>query len=183
MKGINRMNSRNPVSWAVAVLISGMVVSTAWANCGKCADKDAATKTNAACAECQPAKKVVQTTCPVTGQDIDKTLFVDHDGKRIYVCCTNCLEPVKKDPAKYIKQLEDAGVTVAKVQTTCPIMIGEAVDKKLYVDHDGKRVYVCCRSCLATVKKDPAKYIKAMEEEGIALDPADKSAGTTDFKK
>jgi hypothetical protein len=37
-------------------------------------------------------------------------------------------------------------------------------------DHDGKRIYLCCRGCIGAVKKDPAKYVAAMESEGIVLE-------------
>jgi len=53
-----------------------------------------------------------QTTCPVMGGKIVKEQFVDHEGKRIYICCAGCRAPLKKDPAKYIKQLEDEGITL-----------------------------------------------------------------------
>lgn len=55
-----------------------------------------------------------QTTCPVMGGKIDRKLHADHAGKRVYFCCLACLKPFNKDPAKYIKKLEDAGVTVEK---------------------------------------------------------------------
>jgi hypothetical protein len=58
---------------------------------------------------------------------------------------------------------------VGKPQTLCPVMGGE-IDKKLYVDHDGKRIYVCCEGCIATIKKNPAKYIKMLEDKGITLE-------------
>lgn len=58
-----------------------------------------------------------------------------------------------------------------KAQTTCPIM-GGAVDKSKFVDYDGKRIYVCCAGCIATVKKDPAKYVKQLEAAGVTLDKA-----------
>ena len=57
------------------------------------------------------------------------------------------------------------------MQTTCPVM-GNAIDKSLYVDANGKRVYVCCPSCLAKVKKEPAKYITQLESKGITLEKA-----------
>jgi YHS domain-containing protein len=59
-----------------------------------------------------------------------------------------------------------------KAQTTCPVM-GGAVDKNTFVDIDGKRIYVCCGGCIAKVKKDPAKYVKKLEAEGITLDKAE----------
>lgn len=126
-----------------------------------------AEKTTAA----KPAKITLQTTCPVMGGKINKDLYVDHDGKRIYVCCKGCIDPIKKDPVKYIKQLEAEGVTVAHVQTMCPVMDGK-IDKKLFVDHDGKRIYVCCKGCIAEIKKNPKKYIKKLEDAGVVLLPS-----------
>lgn len=102
------------------------------------------------------------------GGKINKALYVDADGKRVYVCCGGCIATIKKDPAKYIKAIEDKGEKVAVLQTTCPVM-GGAVNKDLYVDADGKRIYICCKGCEATVKKDPAKYIKVIEDKGEAV--------------
>jgi hypothetical protein len=59
---------------------------------------------------------------------------------------------------------------VVKKQTLCPIMTNNPVNAKLFVDHDGKRIYVCCKGCIGDVKKDPAKYIAKLEKEGITLD-------------
>jgi len=56
-------------------------------------------------------------------------------------------------------------------QTTCPIM-GGAIDKSLFVDHDGKRIYVCCESCLGKIKQDPEKYISKLTGQGIVLEDA-----------
>ena len=50
-----------------------------------------------------------QTECPVLGGAVDKSLFVDYQGKRIYVCCAGCIDTVKSDPEKFIKKLADKG--------------------------------------------------------------------------
>ena len=65
------------------------------------------------------SKKVLkpQTTCPVQGDPIDKSLFVDYKGKRIYVCCSGCIDALKKDPEKYIKKLESMGQGVETITT------------------------------------------------------------------
>ena len=57
-----------------------------------------------------------------------------------------------------------------KNQTTCPVMEGNAINKKLFVDYEGKRIYVCCRGCIGEVNGDPAKYVKKLEAEGITLE-------------
>ncbi len=62
------------------------------------------------------AKKLKpQATCPVTGDPINKKLYVDHKGKRIYVCCPMCIDSVKKDPEKYVKKLESMGQGVETI--------------------------------------------------------------------
>jgi len=57
---------------------------------------------------------VPQTTCPVVGDKVNKDLYADYQGKRVYFCCAGCVDEFKKDPAKYVKKLEDAGVTLEK---------------------------------------------------------------------
>ncbi len=54
-------------------------------------------------------------------------------------------------------------------QTRCPVMAGK-IDKTIYADYQGKRVYFCCSSCLDEFKKDPDKYMKEMREKGITPD-------------
>jgi YHS domain-containing protein len=56
-----------------------------------------------------------QTTCPVSGDPINKKLYVDYNGKRIYVCCEDCISPVKKEPEKYISKLESMGQSVETI--------------------------------------------------------------------
>ena len=48
------------------------------------------------------------------GGKINKEIFADHGGKRVYFCCKGCIGAFKKNPGKYIKQLEDKGVTLDK---------------------------------------------------------------------
>ena len=55
-----------------------------------------------------------QTVCPVQGGPINKALFTDYEGKRIYFCCKGCPEEFQKDPAKYISKLEQSGVVLDK---------------------------------------------------------------------
>lgn len=66
-------------------------------------DADAAADPIAAAAE--------QTRCPVSNGPIDKDVFVEHEGKKVYFCCEGCIEPFKEDPAKYMAQLPQFGGT------------------------------------------------------------------------
>jgi YHS domain-containing protein len=58
-----------------------------------------------------------------------------------------------------------------KPQTLCPVMAGK-IDKNVYTDYQGKRIYFCCSGCIDDFKKNPDKYMKQMEEKGITPDPA-----------
>ena len=67
-----------------------------------------------------PVAIMSQTNCPIMGGPINKSIYVDKDGTRIYVCCGGCVAPLKKDfdaiKAKYEKQ----GVTLAKAPAAAP---------------------------------------------------------------
>ena len=48
---------------------------------------------------------VQQKKCPVMGAKIDDKVYVDHEGKRVYFCCSSCKDQFKSDPAKYMSKL------------------------------------------------------------------------------
>ncbi len=58
-----------------------------------------------------PGKGNPQTLCPVLGGKIDRSVYTDYQGKRIYFCCSGCIEDFKKNPDKYMKQMEEQGIT------------------------------------------------------------------------
>ena len=49
-----------------------------------------------------------QKTCPVMGGAINKAIYTDYQGKRVYFCCAGCVSEFQKDPAKYIAKLTSA---------------------------------------------------------------------------
>ena len=55
-----------------------------------------------------------QTKCPILDGDIDKKLYTDYKGKRIYFCCSACVEKFKSNPEKYLKEMKAAGITPEK---------------------------------------------------------------------
>lgn len=60
------------------------------------------------------AQGQVQTTCPVLGGRIDKNIFVDYQGYRIYFCCPGCDAEFRKNPEKYLKKMQEQGITPEK---------------------------------------------------------------------
>ena len=75
----------------------------------------------------------------------------------------------KKEPAS-----GGAGTTIAPApgttvdaviaQKTCPVM-GNPINKDIYVDYNGRRIYFCCNMCPPVFNKDPEKYIKIVDEQ------------------
>ncbi len=109
-------------------------------------------KDKAACAKADGEK--VKADCPK-----DKATCAKADGEKVKADC-----PAEKKCCGTCKPAAEV-----KAQATCPVM-GGAINKQLYVDHAGKRVYVCCQGCIAPVQKEPAKYIKALEADGVTLE-------------
>jgi YHS domain-containing protein len=58
------------------------------------------------------------------------------------------------------------GIVQAASQTQCPVSGGKA-DETIYADYQGKRIYFCCSGCRDEFNKDPEKYLKKMEAEGV----------------
>ncbi|MBN1816273.1 MAG: YHS domain-containing protein [Sedimentisphaerales bacterium] len=133
------------------------------------------------------AAATVQTMCPVMESNpINKNIFVEYEGKKVYFCCPDCVEKFKADPAKYLDKLpqfkdaakeageavkeaektmtgmtDSMGTMVAEAieQKTCPVMDGNPINTALFIEYEGKKVYFCCPGCEEKFKADPAKYV------------------------
>jgi YHS domain-containing protein len=46
-----------------------------------------------------------QTICPVMENPINKDIFVEYKGKKVYFCCPDCKAKFEKEPEKYIAKL------------------------------------------------------------------------------
>ena len=56
-------------------------------------------------------------TCVVSDEklgDMGDTYVFTHEGREIKLCCKSCLKDFKKDPAKYIKKIEEAEAKAKK---------------------------------------------------------------------
>jgi len=87
-----------------AVMVLGLgVVAMAIAD-----DKPAATSAPATTAPTtQASAKISNTKCPVSGDAVDpKVKTVAYQGKTIGFCCEDCVEPFKKNPEKYAKNIK-----------------------------------------------------------------------------
>jgi len=46
-----------------------------------------------------------QTTCPIMGMAIDKNVYTEYKGKKVYFCCAGCETPFLENPEKYLSKL------------------------------------------------------------------------------
>jgi hypothetical protein len=62
--------------------------------------------------EDQGKKPYPLTTCIVSGEKLGagdmKTYTFVHEGQEVKLCCKSCLKDFKKDPAKYMKKIQEA---------------------------------------------------------------------------
>jgi YHS domain-containing protein len=49
---------------------------------------------------------IQQKTCPVMGEPIDQSVYLDYQGKRIYFCCESCKAKFLKSPETYLKKIK-----------------------------------------------------------------------------
>ncbi len=67
-------------------------------------------------------------------------------------------------------------------QTVCPVMAGNPIDKNIFVEYKGKRVYFCCADCKAKFEANPEKYLDKLPQFKDELESAKKQAEQTTDK-
>ncbi|MBN2270447.1 MAG: YHS domain-containing protein [Sedimentisphaerales bacterium] len=75
--------------------------------------------------------------------------------------CKKESEPVPSPntPAKTAGGTPAVATAVAAIaQTTCPVMDGNPIDKNVFVEYKGQKVYFCCPACVAKFEAEPEKY-------------------------
>jgi len=53
-----------------------------------------------------------------------------------------------------------APLLLAEDQTICPLMIESEIDSEEVVQYEGKKIYMCCGSCVTAWEKNPDYYLK-----------------------
>ena len=59
----------------------------------------------------KPGQSYPLDTCVVSGEklgEMGEPHIYTHEGREVRLCCKGCLKDFKKDPAKYLKKLDDA---------------------------------------------------------------------------
>jgi len=160
---------------AIAVMAS-VVLADGTAGCGM---KQAEMKTGAVkAAETQSSTAMTPTSaysvdyCIVSGEKLGATgepVVRTLEGREVRFCSEQCAKMFEKDEAAYMKKLDAAVVSSERASyplQTCVVSgeklggMGEPVD---YV-YDNHLVRFCCSGCISAFEKEPAKYMKAIEQ-------------------
>lgn len=88
--------------------------------------------------------------------------------------CVSTQENNRQEGAK----AEPGALAGPQIQTTCPVMEGRRINSRLYVDHEGYRIYVCCGPCVKAVRKNPEKYLNKLREQRVAVAKVGQGAAT-----
>jgi YHS domain-containing protein len=111
-------------------------------------------------------------TCIVTGQDLDEEgapVVKTYDGREVRFCCEDCVSKFEGDKTGYLKKIDDAIVAHQKPGypvETC-VVSGEKLGGEMgaaydYV-HKNRLVRLCCKNCVASLEKDPGKYLAKLD--------------------
>jgi YHS domain-containing protein len=120
--------------------------------------------------------KAVNVNCPVTGEKVDpEVATTTYKGKTVGFCCADCIKDFNKEPAKYMKKVDEdvakqkkdaakkgeqpAADSTKVVNKFCPVEKDNAVDPTApTTSYKGKTVGFCCDDCIKKFERDPDSF-------------------------
>ncbi len=75
-------------------------------------DKGAEKKADVETSNTQPPAELYQTIDALSGNPINRNIYEDYEGKRIYFCCRNSVKKFLDDPSIYLDKFKELGVTL-----------------------------------------------------------------------
>ncbi|MGK0218588.1 MAG: YHS domain-containing protein [Planctomycetota bacterium] len=136
-------------------------------------DPEIIARVDAAIVKAQSANYPLK-TCPISGKAFEKDdepTNVFYGTRLVQLCCGRCAKSFAKDPSKTIAAL-DAAYIAQQLPTykgkTCPVS-GEALGSMgdpINVLYGNTLVQLCCKGCVRSYKKNPAKFMAKKAEHG-----------------
>ncbi len=68
------------------------------------------------------------------------------------------MKDMQMQAAKPAADINKTAAAASIEQTTCPVMEGNKINKNVFVEYKGKKVYFCCEDCKAKFLAEPEKY-------------------------
>jgi YHS domain-containing protein len=100
------------------------------------------------------------------GEDIASNIV--YGNRLVRLCCKMCEREFKADPAKFIKELDEATANAQRKDyplDTCVVLGGKlgSMGEPAEMVVAGRLLRFCCAGCEGKVKADPAKYIEVID--------------------
>jgi YHS domain-containing protein len=94
------------MSGSIVLLAALLIIGTVSViGCKKQSSPSPAPAASESQAQPAAAAAVEQTICPVMGGPVNKDIFVEYQGKKVYFCCEQCKAEFNKEPEKYLPKL------------------------------------------------------------------------------
>lgn len=124
----------------------------------------------------------------LSGKKIDREVFADYNGKRVYFHCPICRDRFQQRASVYLDAikkrhiiLEDLSLPLEKriemtlfgepgKRQSVDVISGKPANPWVYDDYDGKRIYFCCYVSKARFDEHKELYLKAIKKRGIILE-------------
>ena len=109
--------------------------------------------------------------CPVTEKPAVNDYSAEYQGQTVYFSCQLARQEFLANPAKYLDRLKHVNDDSVKLQrqSLCPVS-GEKVDRSVWADYQGKRIYLHCELAKKSFLEKPETFYKKLIEEHVALD-------------
>jgi YHS domain-containing protein len=106
-------------------------------------------------------KAVTNKKCPVMNSVASEQYRTEYKGQYVYFCCQGCVKMFEKDPETYVAKLSKEDQEAIKANEICPITEDKITDRTRFVEHEGRKVYLCCDGCVQMYKQKIAAEKKS----------------------
>ncbi|QDU69155.1 hypothetical protein [Engelhardtia mirabilis] len=123
------------------------------------------------------------TACPISGKalgSMGEPIVLELDGRAVQLCCRGCVGPANADPAGTAAKVDAAFADQQRPHyplTTCLIsgepLAQDGVDVAVEVVVGNRLFRLCCDTCAAKVRRDPAAMHGKLDEAVIAAQSPD----------
>jgi len=107
-------------------------------------------------------------TCVVTGEALgENPVNTVYQNRLVRFCTADALEKFNENPEPFIAALDKAVVEKQSKDypvETCPVMGGKVDETSTSYVAGDRVIRFCCPGCVDEFKKDPAKFIKVLDE-------------------
>lgn len=106
--------------------------------------------------------------CPACAKEVDKKLFVEHDGQKVFVCGRECQKSLRKDAAAAFAKAYPADKVIDVKNEVCPVQ-GKPVAEGKTVVFQNHKVRLCCDRCVTGFKKEPNRFLAVAKNKDLKV--------------